>query len=925
MSYLYTLFIYPLELLFEVIFTLANRIVGNPGFAIIILSLAVNFLVLPLYNRADAVQKQERDLEDAIAPGIERIKKAFKGDERMMMLQAYYRENNYSPLFVLKGSISLLLQIPFFMAAYNFLSNLAMLRGASLGPIPDLGAPDQLYAVGGFTINILPIIMTLVNFVSGYIYTRGMPLKSKIQLYGVAVVFLVLLYNSPSGLAFYWTLNNVFSLVKNAFYKLKRPGFVFSVLCAVVGAGAAIYFNTVYYTPFPSRKLRLTAIAVALIIPFAVTLIKSRMGAERSGKFAFPVYTKDDRNAFIFSGLFLSMFTGLMIPAALIKISPNEFMDLMNLKNPIIYVIHAFLIAAGFFLVWGGVFFSLSNDKVRVVLARVWLIAVPASLISYMFFGNDFGDISVNFVYFQPFEYSASQKLINALLIAGGLILILILYKFKPKICTELVGALAAVVLVMSIIYMVPINKAYRDNLRTVQSEFPHITLSAEGRNVMVIMLDRAPGYLVPIVFEEHPELYTQFDGFTFYPNTLSFGNRTKFAAAALFGGYDYTPEAFNEATDKTLAQMQNEALSVMPFIFRDDGFEVTLLDPPFANYQIPGDLSVFTGPEYEGIEAFHTKNVLIDDFYKFEEFQEKIWLRNFFCYSIFKISPVFLQATVYNEGRYNQPEAPFSYETDFTIPQVGFSPSSSGGVDRDFMAAYAALTRFDEITTVEEGSNDTFMYVDNDTPHDAMLLQAPDYIPYQYVDNVQYDIDHADRFADPINGYYLYMDSYTTMRHYTSNAAAYIQLGFYFDYLRELGVWDNTRIIIVADHGIARGDAPMFGGQLDIRGMSIDSYNPVLMVKDFGSTGFTTDESFMTNADVPYLATEGIIDNPVNPFTGHPITMDGAHTMPMYVLDSDDWTRAGADAMRFAPDDWYVFNGDVIIDRDAWAFDGVR
>ena len=74
MSYLYTLFIYPLELLFEVIFTLANRIVGNPGFAIIILSLAVNFLVLPLYNRADAVQKQERDLEDAIAPGIERIK-----------------------------------------------------------------------------------------------------------------------------------------------------------------------------------------------------------------------------------------------------------------------------------------------------------------------------------------------------------------------------------------------------------------------------------------------------------------------------------------------------------------------------------------------------------------------------------------------------------------------------------------------------------------------------------------------------------------------------------------------------------------------------------------------------------------------------------------------------------------------------------
>ena len=65
--------------------------------------------------------------------------------------------------------------------------------------------------------------------------------------------------------------------------------------------------------------------------------------------------------------------------------------------------------------------------------------------------------------------------------------------------------ALAAVSLIMSIINMIPINKAYRDNLRMVQSEYPRITLSSQGQNVMVIMLDRAPGYLMPIVFEELP------------------------------------------------------------------------------------------------------------------------------------------------------------------------------------------------------------------------------------------------------------------------------------------------------------------------------------------------------------------------------------------------------------------------------------
>lgn len=924
MRALYTVFIYPLELLFEVVFTIANRIIGHPGWAIIVLSLAVNFLVLPLYNRADAVQKAERELEDSLQTGIAKIKKAFKGDERMMMLQAYYKENNYSPLYVLKGSVSLLLQIPFFMAAYNFLSNLPILRGASFGFINDLGAPDQLYTIAGVTINVLPIIMTAVNFISGYIYTKGMPLKSKIQLYGMALLFLVLLYNSPAGLAFYWTLNNVFSLLKNALYKLKRPGFIFSVFCAFLGVFAAIYLNTVYYTPYASRRMRLTALSLALILPLLIFLAKGRM---KSGRrlISIPAYSKHDVTVFIVSGLFMSLLTGLTIPSAVVKISPDEFMDLMNLKNPIIYIVHALLIALGYFIVWGGVFFSLASDKVKVIISRIWLVMCPASLVSYLFFGTKLGDISVNFVYFMPFEFTSSQKLINLGLIILAAAVILFLNRKMPKICSELVLTLAVVCLIMSVINMVPINAAYKKNQARVQNEIPRFTLSREGQNVMVIMLDRAPGYLVPIVFNECPQLYEEFDGFTYYPNTLSFGHKTKFASAALFGGYEYTPQAFNEADDRTLVEMQNEALSVMPVLFRDEGFEVTIMDPPFAGYENPGDLSVFSGPEYEGISAYHTKYVLIDDYYKFEDYQEQIWFRNFFCYSIFKISPLYIQATVYNEGLYNQPQDPANYEVGFTIPQAGFSGSSSGGVDRDCMASYEALCKLDEVTEISDEAVNTFMYIDNDIAHDTMLFQTPDYVPYQYVDNIQYDIDHASRFETPINGYYLDMSNYTSMRHYSSNAAAYLRLGEYFDFLREQGVWDNTRIIIVADHSIPRTDANMFGSQLDINGTSIDSYNPVLMFKDFGATGFTTDTSFMTNADVPYLATNGVIGNPVNPFSGNPITMDGVHEMPMYVLDSNDWSQAGADSYRFAEDDWYIFDGTDVFDMDSWEYDGVR
>ena len=47
---------------------------------------------------------------------------------------------------------------------------------------------------------------------------------------------------------------------------------------------------------------------------------------------------------------------------------------------------------------------------------------------------------------------------------------------------------------------------------------------------------------------------------------------------------------------------------------------------------------------------------------------------------------------------------------------------------------------------------------------------------------------------------------------------------------------------------------------------------NPVLMVKDFNQKEFTVCEDFMTNADTPYLALNGVVDNPVNPFTNKPI-----------------------------------------------------
>ncbi|MBO5253460.1 MAG: preprotein translocase YidC, partial [Clostridia bacterium] len=87
-----TVLLGPLKLVFEVIFSVANGAVNNPGLAIIALSLCMNTLLMPLYKRADAVQLEARDKEAEMKPVSDHIKKTFSGDERMMLLQTHYRQ-----------------------------------------------------------------------------------------------------------------------------------------------------------------------------------------------------------------------------------------------------------------------------------------------------------------------------------------------------------------------------------------------------------------------------------------------------------------------------------------------------------------------------------------------------------------------------------------------------------------------------------------------------------------------------------------------------------------------------------------------------------------------------------------------------------------------------------------------------------------
>ncbi|WP_026657097.1 YidC/Oxa1 family membrane protein insertase [Butyrivibrio sp. AC2005] len=897
---IYTLLIRPLRVFFELVFITANKVIGNPGLSIIALSLAINFLVLPLYKRADAVQEEERDIEAKLHDGIAHIKKTFKGDERMMMLQTYYRQNDYRPTDVFKGSISLFLEIPFFIAAYQFLSNLWILKGVSFGIISDLGAPDNLIKIGALGINLLPILMTGINLISCAIFTKGYPLKTKVQLYSMAVFFLIFLYDSPSGLVFYWTLNNLFSLIKTIFYKLKNPRKVLSILFAAIGAVAFVYGVLFYQSEHIKHKILIIVLGVCCMIPFFIMLLKKK-------KSDVVRLSKDKPNARLFwaGAFYMVVLVGLVIPSAVIKSSPQEFVDLNYYVNPLWYVVSSLCLATGAFVIWMGVFYWLAGKEFRPFFDKLIVVVSGVATVDYMFFGNKLGTLTADLEYEEGFEFLLSEKLINVLIVAIVVLIFILLVKKLPKLTASVISVAALALAVMAGSNMLNIQKSISQLSGAVadaQADRPSFNLSRNGKNVIVIMLDRAMNAYIPYIMNEKPELREVYSGFTYYSNTISFGPCTNFGAAPIFGGYEYTPEEMNKRDTELLVDKQNEALKVMPVLFDENDYDVTVIEPPYAGYQWTPDLSIYD--EYPDIKAYHANGKFIPAEQKESSIERR--KEDFFCYSLMKASPLVVQNSLYNSGNYNN-------YADPSIPgkqkRHGFHEAT--GILAKCMDSYTVLENLSDITTVTDEGN-TFLMMANDTTHEPMLMQEPEYVPAANIDNNEYDEDHADRFT--LNGEELHFKKSWTLAHYETNMAALLRIGEWLQYLKDEGVYDNTRIIITADH--ARGLGQLDNLVLDDGSnflLDAEFYYPLLLVKDFGAEGeLTTCEDFMTNADTPTIAVSDIIDNPVNPFTGKEINNNEKYAHDQYVLASHQNDVSVNCGTQFLPDMWLAVHDDM-------------
>ena len=80
------------------------------------------------------------------------------------------------------------------------------------------------------------------------------------------------------------------------------------------------------------------------------------------------------------------------------------------------------------------------------------------------------------------------------------------------------------------------------------------------------------------------------------------------------------------------------------------------------------------------------------------------------------------------------------------------------------------------------------------------------------------------------------------------------------------------------------------------------------------------TDNTFMTNADVPYLATKDLIENPVNPFT-HNKLLSNEHKINGVTVTSCDKHRVqqhSKNTFTIKDEEWFTVK-ENIFDNDNW------
>lgn len=197
----------PISKLFLFLFRLFYKVVGNYGWAIVLIAVLMKVLFTPLTLKSLKSMEKLREMQ----PKIKALQKIYKDDpERLNKeIMNLYKEYGVNPF---SGCLPMLLQLPIIWALYQVLRVSVEFRQASfILWIKDLSYKDPYY--------ILPILWGLTSILQSLIQSQPQDKSSKFLGLVMPIIFVFILFSLPSGISLYWLVFNILSIFEILFIR----------------------------------------------------------------------------------------------------------------------------------------------------------------------------------------------------------------------------------------------------------------------------------------------------------------------------------------------------------------------------------------------------------------------------------------------------------------------------------------------------------------------------------------------------------------------------------------------------------------------------------------------------------------------------------------------------------------------------------
>ncbi len=904
MDWFTLVFVTPLELLYEGLFEVIQIFVKNLGWALLALSFVTVALMIPLERCVSPLVKREKHIEEILAPQIKEIKGKFSGAEQHATLKRLYSRYRYNPVLSICSALGVLIQLPFLLGAYWMLTDYSAIKGVSFGPIADLSLPDGLL----WGVNLLPILMTAINLAT--IVVSHLEKRDAIQALFVALLFLALLYTAPSALLLYWTMNNVLHFVRAGLKRVPFKGKALKALCenicdfaschaklivvsflfgvflfvnkrafqfsyseaktlfwiAILWDGFLVgllwlFFKTklMAFLPKSTRSFSLFAVSVILGALFASVFFhfiekawnpERRIQLEFLFVFLIPVFgfvflrlrsrivpflkrLELERKALIEAGFvagILLLFLGVVwFPLQTYASDPSFFSGFIPRVFASSRISLFIACALCFAFVW------IIARKVRVAFSLFLLFLGISSLTFAFVVTLDCGAIDTFLLQFESALSTNRNRITDVLVyLATPLLLITLVWFGKVRILRNIfvIGFVVAIFACRQEI--VSAEKILSESSPSVASSRVEVeegtvpeyvkefhTFSKRGKNVVVVFLDMFTGGNVKEILQSEPELRKALDGFTWYKDVVTTGSHTIYGKAPILGGESATAWILNKDREFTLEEKVNQSWAHFFNKLIDDNFRVRVSDnfwlrPKLLNGYVKGpEKQIFrSSPLWGGTLNYWEKRERLN-IQAYDVNYSRFWV----AIGLFNLAPLSQRVRIYDNARWMK------------------------AVDRGSSAKHACrwlaeLDTHKDFSSVTESDKDNrFIFVTSLIAH----------VPWSLDDSCL--PCRNGRGGESMN---LANDG-LSQEHLRTERCALLSVVRWLKWMKENGVYDNTQVIVVSDHG--------YGDSSELVAMNGGQFYPIslhglLLVKNFDEHGELRIDNVhrMANSDVPEI-----------------------------------------------------------------------